>query len=220
MSQQNWVLLQKIGALCSIFSVIYIFISVGTTEVRMLPIGLIILGLLLFAISTMFIRHNRIVRVGRQAVIDTGIRLMRGAKKEVIMFGSDMSWASDYEESIQLITSKKKRVIVLYAKSKVKAVINNAKILSDAGAIMIPVPFDTGIRGMLIDPLDHSDAMFYVAHRKLKKNAVVVKEGEKGSSDNYEYHAKIYGMKEDWLLIRAVTRIYEILSSTQGTLNV
>lgn len=61
---------------------------------------------------------NSMIRVKRQALIDTGIRLMLATKTEVIMFGSDMSWANDYEEAIQRITSQGKKVTVLYASSQ------------------------------------------------------------------------------------------------------
>ena len=154
----------------------------------------------------------KLVRVQRQALIDTGIRLIRSAKHTVVMFGSDMSWASDYEEAIHFLTSQGKKVIVLYEINSAPIVLRNADILRKAGANLVSISSDSKIRGMLIDPYDHEDALLYTAYRKLKPSATVVKEGEKSSEQNYDYYATIYN---DSLIIRAITRYYEVLQSTR-----
>lgn len=43
--------------------------------------------------------------------------------------------------------------------------------------------FDIGIRGMLIDPYEHEDALLYIAYRRLKRgNNFDIREGDKSSS--------------------------------------
>ncbi len=209
--QYFWIALQIVGSICSIISIIVLFVSDVALATQLTLIGLAIIGLLGAILGTILRRQNHMVRVHRQALIDTGITLMRGVKLKVVMFGSDMSWASDYEAVIRSITSQGKEVVVLYMHSQASGVLRNADILTKAGAILIATPFDSGIRGMLIDPYDHQDALLYMAYRKLKPNAAIVEEGEKSSSENYEYHAKIYGMKFDWIVIRTITKYYEIL---------
>lgn len=159
-------------------------------------------------------KSNSMVRVKRQALIDTGIRLMYGTKREVIMFGSDMSWANDYEEAIRSITSQGKKVTVLYESSLAPGVRRNADILRDAGAKLIEIPSDIEVRGMLIDPYEREDGLLYTAHRRLKSGRKLhIKEGNKSSSKTHEYYAKIYNIEYDSLIIKLVTKYAENLQS-------
>jgi hypothetical protein len=176
-----------------------------------LILGAIVIILLMIFTGSIPNEPISMIQVQRRALIDTGVRLIHMAKNKVIMFGSDMSWAGDYEESIRFLTSHGKEVIVLYAISQATGVLRNVEILKTAGANLISVPSDSGIRGMLIDPNDHDDALLYTAYRRLKPSATIVKEGEKSSEQNYEYYARIYDVKHDWLIIRAITKYSEAL---------
>ncbi|MEM8613786.1 MAG: hypothetical protein AAGF93_17305 [Cyanobacteria bacterium P01_H01_bin.105] len=159
-------------------------------------------------------KPNSMVRVQRQALIDTGIRLMYDTKREVIMFGSDMSWANDYEEAVRSITSQGKKVIVLYESNSATGVRRNAGVLRDAGATLVATSSDIGVRGMLIDPYEREDALLYTAYRRLKRGrSLDIKEGDKSSSKSHEYYAKIYNTESDSLVIKAVTKYAEILQS-------
>lgn len=149
--------------------------------------------------------------VPRQAVIDTGVSFMRGMKQEAIMFGSDISWAIDYEDVITEATANSKKVVVIYEKTQASKVLRNADILLNAGATMIPIHQDSGIRGMLIDPEDSEDALLYIAYRKRKPGAAAVVEGERSSAEDYDYHARIYDMSHDSKIIRAIYCYYKIL---------
>lgn len=211
--KRYWILLQITATVSSIIGVVVLFVSDVAEAIQLTIVGMVVIAILLSILATIQRRQNVVVRVRRQALIDTGIRLMSGAKRRIIMFGSDMSWATDYESVIRNVTSTGKEVIVLYTESDAPGVLRNASILRDAGAVLIPTSRDSRIRGMLIDPQEPADALLYVAYRRSKPNAAIVKEGEKSSSENFYYFARVYDMKNDWIVIRAITRYFEILST-------
>ena len=151
--------------------------------------------------------------VGRGTMVKTERWLIENIKTEAIMFGGDMSWASDYEEAVRSACNLGKKVRVLYPQSDAIKVRRNAQILAAAGAELIPTLVDSGLRGLLIDPQDSKDALLYVATRRLRTGAIPVQLGEHGSEDVYEYVAQVYAMDRDWVLIHAAKKIYEVLVS-------
>ncbi|MFQ5852546.1 MAG: hypothetical protein ACE5JU_18450 [Candidatus Binatia bacterium] len=208
-----WDVLQGLGAIASITGLL--ILREGTSpRMQIFFASLIVLGVCAVILSSIFIRYGPPARVGRDAMIDTGRRLIRGAKKMVIMFAGDMSWANDYGEAIHTITSRGKKVQVLYPKSEARRVLQNGQILMEAGAELIATPIDSGLRGILIDAHDPRDALFYVTNRTLRAGAPPIEPGELGSTENYQYVAKVYGMERDWLLIQAATKIYTVFSES------
>ena len=125
-----------------------------------------------------------------------------------------MAWADDYEEAVRFITSQGKKVTVLYESSQAQGVRRNANVLIAAGATLLATSSDIGVRGMLIDPYEREDTLLYTAYRRPKRGrSNDIKEGDKSSSKNHEYYAKIYYVEYDSLIIKAVTKYAEILQS-------
>ena len=205
-----WDFLQGAGALASIIGLFALRGGISPTS-RFLLALLLIVGVFGVIVSSILARHDRLVPVTRDAMVDTGKRLIRDAKSVVILFGGDMSWARDYEDSIRSATSRGKTVRVLYPRSNAARVLQNSQILVDARAEPVSTPTDSGVRAILIDPQDHADALLYVANRTLRAGAPPVEAGERGSEESYQYVAKVYGMRRDSLLIGTVAKIYEVL---------
>lgn len=205
-----WDVLQGLGALASISGLSLFREGTSSTSGTILA-ALIVLGVGTVVVSSVWARRGPLVRVGRSAMIDTGKRLISGAKSEVVMFGGDMSWANDYAESIRAVTNRGKSVRVVFPNSQAPKVLQNARTLTEAGAELIPTGVDSGLRAILVDPQDYRDALLYVANRTLRRGAPPVEAGEHGSEASYHYVANVYDMRRDWLLIRAVTKVYEVL---------
>lgn len=212
---QFWDALQIVGALASIIALVAFL---RTTPGLGAALALVIVaGIFAVVIASIMARRRPHRPVGRDAMIHTGRRLIRNTKREAIMFGGDMSWANDYEEAIRSTTSSGKRIRILYPKSEAPQVRRNEQILREAGAELFPTPIDSGLRALLVDPEDSKDALLYVVSRTLRRGAVPVQVGEHGSESNYEYLAKVYTMGEEWVIIQAARKIYEVLlTATQG----
>jgi hypothetical protein len=145
-------------------------------------------------------------------VAATARSLIYHAKNEVILFGGDMSWASNYEDAIMSATTHGKRVVVIYPRSKTAPRVNeNIRILKRAGAIVRAIAIDTGFRAILVDRDDAQDALLFMISRRLRRGATAVSSGEPSNDARYEHAAKLYGMRHDWTLIKAVATIYEVL---------
>lgn len=205
-----WDFLQLIAALASIAGLLLIGTS-PTCAIPGIAGGLITVGLGAVIGLGLLARRGPPTKIGRDAMIATGRRLIDGAKKEVVLFGSDMSWAGDYAEIIQTVTSRGKKVKVLYPLSNATKVVENANVLRRAGAELITTPIDSGLRGMLVDADDPTDVLLFIATRTLRKGAPPVKPGEAGNESTYKYIGKIYDIRHDHLLIKATTKVVEVL---------
>lgn len=203
-----WDALQVVGALASIIGVL---LSLRTEPGLGTALALLIGGGVAAVIIASVMSRRGLQSVGRDAMIQTGRRLIRDVKTEAIMFSGDMSWAGDYEEAIRSATSSGKRVRVLYPQSDAAKVRRNAQILKDAGAELLPTPVDSGLRALLVDPGDSKDALLYVATRTLRRGAIPVQVGDHGSESTYEYIAKIYTMDREWVIIQAARKICDVL---------
>jgi len=69
---------------------------------------------------------------------------------------------------------------------------------------------DIGLRGILVDADDGDDAVLYVTNRRLKTSGLGIELGQRGTEQIYDYVAKIYRMRRDGLLIRAVKKIADL----------
>ena len=208
---QFWDALQIIGALASIIALIA-FLRAQPMLGLALALTLVICVVAVIVASVMA-RRGPQRPVGRDAMIATGNRLIRNVKKHGIMFGGDMSWASDYEEAIRSATGCGKRITVLYPVSTAQKVRRNEQILREAGAELFPTPIDSGLRALLVDPDDSKDALLYVVTRALRSKGVPVQVGEQGSERNYQYLAKVYTMEQEWVIVQAARKIHEVLST-------
>jgi hypothetical protein len=160
--------------------------------------------------SVVLARRARLSVVSRDAMIETGDRLIRGAKNEVVMFAGDMSWAGNHEDAIRSATRRGKRVRVVFPQSGAERVQRNATILREAGAELVPLKQDTGLRATLVDPDDPTDALLYVATRRLRGGATAAHPGEPGTTAQYEYVAGIFGLTKDAMVVQVAVRLYRL----------
>jgi hypothetical protein len=205
--------LQIAGAVASIFALL-----VCRPDI---PFGwqlaLLVLGLgggTAVIVSVVLARRARLSVVSRDAMIETGDRLIRGAKREVVMFAGDMSWAESHEDAIRFATRSGKRVSIVFPHSRADRVQRNAALLHGAGAQLISLKRDTGLRATLVDPDDPLDAVLYVATRRLRGGATAADPGEPGTAAKYEYVAGIFGLRKDAMLVQAAARLYRLARDT------
>lgn len=200
-----------VGAAGALSSIVALFLALDSLSVG---IGLVLtIGVTTAVVSSFLARQKPLPVVGRDEMIETGNRLVRGAKTKVLMFGGDMSWADDYKDAISSVTDEGKDVEVVYERSQASKVVENANTLNHAGADLSPVEIDCGIRGILVDPGQPMDSVLYIATRSLKEGRPEVKVGRPGKEENYNYVAKVYRYQEDWLLIRTVKKLYDLLTT-------
>jgi hypothetical protein len=157
------------------------------------------------------LREKGLASVGRHTMTDLGRTLIKNAKREVIMFGGDMSWANDYVEAIRDVVRNGKHVTIVHPRSDSKKTLSNATLLEEAGAKMLATEEDTGLRAMLIDHEDSRDALLFVADRTLRKNASELLQGTAGNDELYEYVARVYDLASDWPLIKAVANVFRMI---------
>jgi hypothetical protein len=209
-----WDIFMGLAALASIAGGVACLVAAPTLQVVLVAITMFgVFGVIIASVMS----RRAPTRIGRDALIRTGNKLIREAKREVVMFGGDMSWAGDYEEAIRATRDSGKRVRIIYPNSTAKKVVRNIEILRAAGAHLISTPTDSGLRAMLVDPDDQRDAMFFVASRTLHTDGVPVGPGDQGSETNYKYIAKVYGMRNDWVLIHVGRKVCELLCSSPNS---
>ena len=171
---------------------------------------IIIVIVVLISCATWFINYKYFTCSvkGRQKVIEFGHLLISQATSDVVMFGKDLSWAKDYYNLVKELVKDNKEVKVYYVKSDVTKAMENAKTLEDAGAKVIPLKEDFGLRGTLIDPLETSGVRFYSAYRVKNSNAKSVY-GNKGNDNDYNYRGVAYNNdKGHCALIQVYVKIY------------
>jgi hypothetical protein len=207
-----WTTTERLGAVASLVGLASLVPGLPL-GVRAILVFLLVAGVLIFLAETVRASRSPFTKVGRDAMIATGNRLLGSIKDSAIMFSGDMSWSRDYEDVISRVSKNGKHVVVMYPETKVGRVHANAQTLQEAGATLIATATDSGLRGMLLDHDDHAAAVLYIANRELRRDAKRVAVGEPGNENNYEYVARIYTMERDWPIIGAVSKIYEIQRS-------
>jgi len=207
--------IQFLGALASITG-LSVLSSGVSDRTHGYVLALAVVGVFGVIIASVIARAQPMLKVGRDAMIDTGRSLIRGAKSTVILFGGDMSWAPDYEEAVRHASDRGKSVRVIFPVSTAPKVEQNAMLLAGAGAALHPTPFDSGLRAILVDPADEHDALLYVTDRRLKRGTPQIQVGERGTEHGYDYVAKIYRTRRDGLLIRAIHKTAELLPRTEA----
>lgn len=154
---------------------------------------------------------SRIRYSGRVAITQAGRQAIEDAKRLVVLFGGDMSWAKDYEHAVMDVTSRAKDVMVVYRRNNAPRVLENASVLKAAGATLFASSRDCSIRGILVDPDDSRDARFLVMDRRLRPNSSPVEVGRQGTEGQYEYTAVMYTREWDSQLISCAGSIFELI---------
>lgn len=201
-------IVQLLGSIASITGLT--LLGGASEQTRTIISVLIIIGVFATLIASICARAQPMTKVGRCALIDTGRSIIRGVKTEVIMFGGDMSWAVDYEEAIRYATDRGKTILVIFPVSVAAKVVQNAALIAGAGGQLYTTPFDAGLRGILVDANDGNDAMLYMTNRRLKKRSSEIEIGQRGTEQMYDYVAKIYRSRRDYLLIRSVKKMADL----------
>ena len=204
MKLKFWDVLQVVGAICSIIGIVQITSSRIDTAV---VYCLIVIGTLTVIISSVLARRPTPVTVSRAQMIQIGKNLITGAKRKVVLFGGDMSWADDYEGA--KITSEGKKVVIVCAKSNGHKVRRNKAILESCDSDFLELEVDLGLRAMIIDPDHIEDSILFLVKRTLKPSKISVSNGEKGTSQLYEYKAKVYTNYSEPVPLEAMIKIYE-----------
>jgi hypothetical protein len=202
-----------LGAIGSLVGVVVLIFDLPVGW-RVVLAAFVVIAILWLAYQVLPTLQPTLRPMGREAMVSTGQKLVREAKRTAVLFGSDMSWATDYIGAIQDARRSSKDVVVVYPRSESAVVAENAGLLSDAGARMVATSADPGFRGVLVDPEDDRDAVVFVALRQRKKGALNVPTGHQGSESSYEYVGKIYGLRRDWVLVKAICKIYEVMSQS------
>lgn len=143
-------------------------------------------------------------------MVATGRRLLeQDVHDSAVLFAGDMSWAAEYQGVIHQAATRGKLVTVVYPRGKGEAARENAQLLEAAGARVVPVDHDTRLRAMLVDHESPDEALLYVVNRPRGTHATDI---SSQGSDHDEYEGKIYGWKQDRLLITTATKLYQVLA--------
>ena len=167
--------------------------------------GLVVVGLALvimtLAAQLLANRERRPRELPRAELIAEGNRLIRGASHLVVMFGRDLSWATDYREAI-LEGAAKRKTFVICQESDLPAFLGSVALLEGSGARVIRTRDDLGIRATLIDSDQRGGGFLFVANKQAVSN------GE------HRYRCKTYDYLEDDILITAMHRFFEELRTS------
>ncbi len=203
MSWNVWSVFQAAGNLASIVGSIGVFYVIATCTTFIISLGyMAVVGITIVVTGQAYVRRLKLRPITRAAMIDTGNRLIRNAKDDVLLLAGDMSWADDYAASIKKLTSEGKPVRIVYpvARATTPKVRENIQTLTDAGATFIGLKTDTHLRAMIIDPAHANDAQLYVVERQLRKEGWEVAEGQPGSERGYQYVGRICRLRDEAIL--------------------
>lgn len=205
-----WNILNAIAAVASIISLVALLVGISDAWKVVISVLLILsaLVLLVIAIKT---RQPRPRITQRAEMIQTGEAIIRGTMRTLVMFGGDMSWASDYAPAIRTISDAGKTVVVVYPQSDAALVRHNADLLKQSGASLNPIGEDTELRGFLVDPDDRKAARFWLATRRLKKEGRSAAVGAPGGMGDYEYVTREFRADQDPELIDALVTVYRVV---------
>ena len=131
-------------------------------------------------------------------------KIMSNAES-VVMFGGDLTWAGDYEQTIKELTNNNKNVNIVFPKPKVNSINEQAKyefesninILLKAGARVFYTNSDTGLRCTFINigafdinQVDDTDDLKIITSKRIKRSP---KNGMRN-----KYRVNIYGTKRSY----------------------
>lgn len=110
---------------------------------------------LLFMFGVSFFKGDT---VKRKRLIKTGNEIILNTREKLVLFGGDLSWTSDYIESIRTIKGENKEIEIYFPHSKYanseynEAFFDRIIELREAGAKVFSVEHDYGLRCIIVDP--------------------------------------------------------------------
>lgn len=155
-------------------------------------------------------QQDRLVKVGRDDVIERGRHLIRGAVGGVVMFGGDLSWAPEYAEAIRDAVDNGRKVVVLHPQTvgSPAHLARNVETLLGVGAEVYETKADCGLRATLVNPDTPGNTLLYVVSYSLKAGPRPTRGAVK---EDYEYAAKVYREDEHWPLVRAMRTVRNLM---------
>ncbi len=161
----------------------------------------IVIVLLLISIAISILSRNIYTRKRLTRVTK---KLMSNAES-IVMFGGDLTWATDYASTIRNLISNNKSVIIIFPKSKINFNNEQAKIefknnineLKNAGARIYYTIEDTGLRCTFIDingfdihQIADAEDLKIITSKRIYKN---LKNGLKN-----KYRMNVYGTRKTY----------------------
>lgn len=207
MSGQVGNYLTVIAALASILGLLVSLFDVPTWG-RLTLGGLFLLVIALLGLQFLGAKRE-LNKIKRHEMIDTGKRLICEARRHVVLFGDDISWAPDYVAAIRQVVADGKRVTVIHTAGKSP---DNERILVDGGAIMVAVPQDPCIRGILVDPADR-DSVFFAAYKRRRHINI---ESPDQPAITWNYYGKVFERGTHWVMVETAAKLYRVLSGDES----
>lgn len=172
-----------------------------------LTLGLTFLVVLGFIGREFAAAKRELDKIDRRDMIDTGKRLICDARRHVVLFGDDMSWAPDYVAAIRDVTASGRRVTVVHTHGESP---ENARILAEGGARLVPVQGDPCLRGILADPADR-DSVFFAAYKR-RRHVHIESPSPDDPTTAWDYFGNVFDRRTHWVMVEAVAKLYRTLS--------
>ena len=133
--------------------------------------------------------------------------LINSADHTVVLFGSDLSWASRYVNTIREKVVAGVDVEVFSDKPSRSKAKDNAKILTDVGATVYYCDADPKIRLTLIDHKSVSVCQFMISFKKRNRSPLA------DAENRFLYRYTIYDADQEQALWCTLVRLYESLKN-------
>jgi hypothetical protein len=205
-----WNIVEGFAAMASIISLVALLVGISDTWKVVISV-LLIVSAVIVLIASIKLRQPTAHITKRTEMMEKGEAIIRGTMRTLVMFGGDMSWAANYAPAIKSVTNMGKTVVVIYPESKAPHVLENAALLANNGADLNPIGDDTRLRGFLVDPDNRTDARFWLATRKLKKQGASSEAGVPGGLADYAYVTREFRADRDPELIDALLTVYRVV---------
>jgi hypothetical protein len=99
--------------------------------------------------------------VEKADVISRGEHLIELASKTIWMFGHDLSWANDYENSLKKAIYSGKKITAVFVKPECAQAHENKELLEDIGTSIIMTTKDLGLRSTITDHEDYDNCYLF-----------------------------------------------------------
>jgi hypothetical protein len=205
-----WSIIEGFAAVASIISLVALLVGISDAWKVVISLLLIASAVIVF-VASLKLRQPTAQITKRTEMMEKGEAIIRGTMRTLVMFGGDMSWASNYAPAIRAVTNMGKTVVVIYPESQAPQVLENAALLAANGANLNPIGDDTRLRGFLVDPDNRTDARFWLATRRLKKEGESSEAGVPGGLGGYDYVTREFRADQDPELIDALLTVYRVV---------
>ena len=151
---------------------------------------------------------NRTSTIPKEQLVKVARQHIDSASNKIVLFSNDLSWVSDYADSLRARIQANCEVVVLHRQSTIPRVKQNAQFLQQMGATVIELVEDHRIRATLIDPDDPDTARLFVAHKRRREgSATAIESGQAGTDKDFDYECAVYQGGADKVLTRALARL-------------